>query len=537
MPTPEFVDFQRLSASRLFRDYVHHFDALSAFYSGDPRKQEAWARIAEARARQSFPTEQVARCLRRNAERLGSDESAAHNIDAFEAGALVVVSGQQSGLFGGPLYTLYKALSAVAHAERASEWLGTPVVPIFWVAGDDHDFEEVRHAYALDSDHQLVELSLALDPSDRRPVGSRTLGEDVLTAIDQLRQTLPDSEFRDEVLTSLAEDYAVGTGMSEAFARWIARLSRGTGLIIANPTDPELKSLAAPLFESELAQRGRTNDIVADTSSRLRNEGYHTQVTVTPDRLNLFYADPDRLPIAAGPEGYVLLNDQRSPLDETALESHPERFSPNVLLRPLYQDSLFPTLAYVAGPSELAYFAQIGGLYEHFDIAMPLVVPRASMSFVEPAQRRFIEKHRVDLSALNVNDESLLNELVRQSSLESFDGTWAQVRRCIEESMTRLEEKVGGIDSTLSATARKTKGRLLHELKELEKKTLRAAKKNDTTLKRQFEATRNCLFPGFVPQERKLSAFSFLNRYGWHFCRMVRDNIDLDVTAHRVVYL
>lgn len=537
MHTPEFVDYKRLSASRLFRDYISRFDKLDGFYNGDPTKPDAWKAIADKRQRQAFERTRVAQSLRTNAQHLGADERSLDNIDAFEKGALVVVSGQQSGLFGGPLYTLYKAFSAVSHAERASEWLGTPVIPIFWVAGDDHDFEEVRHAYSLNSEHQMVTLSLSTDPADRRPVGTRRLGDEVREAIGALEQALPTTEFTSQVLDGLRDDYSVGVGMSEAFAHWMVRLSRGTGLVIANPTDPELKEIGSALFRAELEQRGKTNDIVGETSTKLRDAGYHTQVTVTPDRLNLFYANPNRVPITLGADGYTLMDGEQTSLSVDTLEQHPERFSPNVLLRPLYQDTLFPTLAYVAGPSELAYFAQIGGLYQHFGIEMPLVVPRASMTFVEPAQRRFIERHGVDLIALNVNDEALLNQVVRQSSQTDFNGAWEQVRLCIDKSMNQLEEKVGGIDSTLCATARKTKGRILHELNELEAKTVRAAKKNDATLRRQFEATRNSLFPGFAPQERKLSAFSFLNRYGWHFCEMVRENIDLDVEAHRIVYL
>jgi uncharacterized protein YllA (UPF0747 family) len=205
-------------------------------------------------------------------------------------------------------------------------------------------------------------------------------------------------------------------------------------------------------------------------------------------------------------------------------------------LRPLYQDTLLPTLAYVAGPSEIAYFAQLRGLYSHFGVTMPLIVPRSSFTIVERREARFLEKYGVDLTRLKSDDESVLNEILRRHSPPRLEEDLSRARNCIQDITTALERDLAEVDSTLVPTVASTRGKLLHHLKELESKALRAVKRKNDTVRNQFLTSRTALFPRFEMQERVLSPLVFLNRHGSHFVRMIEEAAEPPARAHLLLY-
>ena len=205
-------------------------------------------------------------------------------------------------------------------------------------------------------------------------------------------------------------------------------------------------------------------------------------------------------------------------------------------MRSLYQDTLFPTLAYVAGPSELAYFAQLKGLYQHFGITMPLIASRASLTVIEKPQARFLERNDVELAKLKSDDESLLNEIYRRHTPPQLDEDLTRARSCIEDITRALERDLAALDSSLVPTVKSTRGKLLHLLEDLENKSLRALKRKNDTVRNQFLATRTALFPGFDLQERRLSPLGYLNKYGWHFTKMLEDAVDPELKAHILLY-
>jgi uncharacterized protein YllA (UPF0747 family) len=202
----------------------------------------------------------------------------------------------------------------------------------------------------------------------------------------------------------------------------------------------------------------------------------------------------------------------------------------------LYQDTLLPTLAYVAGPSELAYFAQLRGLYAHFKVAMPLLAPRASLTVVERREARFLEKYGIEVTRLKANDESVLNEILRRHSPPRLEEDLSRARHCIQDITAALERDLAEVDPTLVPTVASTRGKLFHHLSELESKALRAVKRKNETVRSQFLSTRTALFPEFEMQERKLSPLVFLNKHGAHFVRMVEEAADPAVQAHLLLY-
>jgi len=533
------LDYRKLSYKPLFLDYLHRYRTLSQFFPGDPFERESWATVARELDAATHPRAAVARTLLDLNRDLGGDDAALSSVTALGEGALAIVTGQQVGILGGPLYTLYKALSAVRVARSASSQLGRPVVPLFWMDADDHDFDEVRHAHLLSPSGELVSVHYEAGGGESRiPVGGRRLEPAIEKVLEAASQALPASEFKAELLQAL-EAYAPGRSLAEAFGSFLLRLTRGTGLAVVDPSLPALKRLAVVLFRRELAEGQESKKSVRAATEKLVAAGYHAQATTVDSQLNLSYARPERHPISVegngfrlAPDGGVLSREQVRRL----LDEEPECFSPNVLLRPLYQDTLLPTLAYIAGPSELAYFAQLRGLYAHFGVTMPLVAPRASFTVVERAQARFLERYGVDLTRLNSDDESVLNEILRRHSPPRLEEDLARARTCIQEITSALERDLAEVDPTLVPTVASTRGKLFHHLKELESKALRAVKRKNETVRGQFLATRTALFPGFEMQERKLSPLVFLNKHGWHFSRMIEAAADPAVKAHLLLY-
>ncbi|HSF16866.1 MAG TPA: bacillithiol biosynthesis cysteine-adding enzyme BshC [Vicinamibacteria bacterium] len=536
------IDYRKLPSYKpLFLDYLHRFDQLSEFYVGDPFSADTWQAVARSLEKGSYPRNVVSASLRELNRELGADDHALASTSAIGEGALAIVTGQQVGLFGGPLYTLYKALTAVRLARSAGEQLGRTIVPLFWMDADDHDFDEVRAAWFFDGGHELVESSYLVEDADSRlPVGSRTLTPSISDTLRETFEALPQSEFSDDVREGLSEAYAPGRTMAEAFGSWLLRLTRGTGLAVVDPSRAELKRAAAGLFEREVLEGSESSAIVRHTTARLLSRGYHAQVNPTESQLNLFYAKPFREPIGIE-NGALAFPGNGNPVarDEAGrrVREEAECFSPNVLLRPLYQDSLLPTLAYVAGPNELAYFAQLKGVYEHFGVTMPLIACRASFTVVERAQSRFLSRYDVDVTRLSANDESLLNEILQRYTPPQLEEDLSRARRCIQEITSAIARDLSEVDPTLVPSVKSTRGKLFHLLKELEGKALKAVKRKHDTVRSQFLQARTALFPGFEMQERRLSGVGYLNKHGWYFSRLVEDHVDPTQKAHLLLHV
>lgn len=537
----ERLDYRNLSFYKpLFLDYLYRFERLAPFFSGDFQDSGAWRRVAGNVSAYSRQTEPLAAILREQNNRLGADRAVARTIDSIEKGALAIVTGQQVGLFGGPLYTLYKALTAVELARATASQLGRPVVPVFWMDADDHDLEEVRSFSLLDPSQKLIPFRY--EPARQEgalPVGELQLDGTIDDVIAQITKCLAPSQFKEAIVEDITESYRPGRTLADAFGSWLLRMTRGTGLATLDPTARAVKSLAAPIFRREISERSESSRLVEKTTAALVARGYHAQASTAADRLNLLYANPTRSHIVLEDSGFRLSTDPAR-VDvkelETLVDQEPQRFSGNVILRSIVQDHLLPTLAYVAGPNEIAYLSQLGSVYDHFAIPRPLIVPRASITLVEKPAARFLRRHNLDFRDLRADDESVLNDILRDLAPPELDEDLSRARTCINEIMQALERDLQAIDPTLASTARSTRGKLFHQLEELERRGRRAIKKKNDTLRRQFLAARTSLFPNFEMQERVLSPMQYLAKYGWHFTNMVQESLDVGQVRHILLY-
>ncbi len=323
--------------------------------------------------------------------------------------------------------------------------------------------------------------------------------------------------------------------MSEAFATWLESLLGRLGLVVHDSSDPGAKASAAGIFTREL-ESPQTARLALAQGAALTALGYHAQVVPHEDSVALFALDGARQPVRTR-NGAFVVGDTVVSAAELVERSrrHPERFSPNVLLRPVVQDTLFPTVCYVAGPSELAYQGELGPVYERFGVPQPLVAPRVTATLVDSAGAKFLEKYGVALETLQPDNETALNQLLEAQLPTSVEDAYAGASQAVEDGMARLIAAVPAVDATLAGAARSSLGRMQHDLRTLHEKIVQAAKRRDETLRRQFVRTRALAFPDGHPQERAVGFIYFLNRYGPALIDRLHDELPLDTGAHWVL--
>ena len=533
------VDVRRFPwIRRLAADYAFDFRSVAPFFSGDPADRAAWADAirrtqAHNRRRDAIASVLAAQQQRREAPPAARD--AARLL--ADPRTVAIVTGQQAGLFGGPLFTLLKALTALKLADQVSRDHAIPAVAIFWIDAEDHDWEEVRSCTVFDEQRTPRDVSLAPRPNaEPSPVATVRLDSTIADALAELERILPDTEFRAPLVAGLRRAYVAGAGMADAFGRWLEEVLGARGLIVYDSADPASKPLVSQVFARELSMPGQTARLAALAGSDLTARGYHAQVHAQDDSLALFHLDGGRRAIRQQ-DGRFIVGDQQFPaaaLVEQAT-AQPSGFSPNVLLRPVVQDTIFPTIAYVAGPNELAYLGQLRGVYEHFGVPMPLYYPRASATIVDSAALRFLTKYKLPLEALQAQDEAALNELLKAQIPPVVEESFGDAAQTIESQMARLVQTIPALDPTLEGTARSTLERMQRDLQTLHGKMIQAAKRRDETLRRQFMHARALAFPGGHAQERTIGFVSFLNEYGPAFVNRLDEELPLDLGHHWIV--
>jgi bacillithiol biosynthesis cysteine-adding enzyme BshC len=453
---------------------------------------------------------------------------------------VAVVTGQQAGAFGGPLYTILKAVTTLQTARDLRERFGVPTVAVFWVDADDHDWQEVHATTVLDREFQAASIALP-DPAGAglQPVGSLALDTRVGEAIGHLEAVLAPTEFTPAILSLLRTHYRDGATIGRAFAGLMDALLGNQGLVVFEANDPAAKALAAPIFARALQEPTLVTGLVHRAGAEMAGLGHSPQLALDEDSSGLFYVDAaGRRPVRRHGDVFLVGDDRMGPSDlATALSEAPARFSPNVALRPLVQDTLFPTVCYVAGPSELAYQAQLGGLYRAFGAVQPLLCPRASVTVIDGAAARFLERYPLPLASLQPQDESALNRLLEGRLPPEIDSACQDISKAVREGTERIRKAIAAVDPTLAGAIDTTVDRVGDTIGTLQAKIVQAAKKKDDTIRRQFSRTRSLAFPQGVAQERLLGCAFFLNRYGISFPERLIQVLPNSSSGHLVIAL
>ena len=409
---------------------------------------------------------------------------------------LVVTTGQQPGLFTGPLYTVYKALSAMALARRLERVRRVPVVPVFWVAGDDHDFHEANHATILNAAGEPMKLVLRERAAEAPawPTFREACGPEIVGALEALRQGTPDTEFKPAVLDWLAAHYHPKTNLADAFAAALQTLLGERGLAVVRPYAESVKREMAPwlLRGLDVTLEDGLTPVLVEASlgrDRLRHEGKDFVTRRSGERFS------------------------RADLERVARDA-PERLSPNVLLRPAVEAALWPTVAYLAGPGELRYLPEAAPLYRALAIEPQTPVARWSGILVEGRVDRVLEKHGLALADLAAPPGAVEAKLVRDQLPPEVAEALAQLRDQITGAYERLGAGVARLDPTLERTVESARNAALGGLHEIEKKVVASLKRSNETLVGQLARARAAVFPGGVPQERVVTYASMAIRYG-----------------------
>jgi bacillithiol biosynthesis cysteine-adding enzyme BshC len=537
------VDIRRFAwIRRLATDYAFAYDKVASFFSGNPADAGAWAQAITRRQSHQAATRQpadLARVIAAQQARRGAPPAARTSAERLaDPRTVVVITGQQAGLFGGPLFTLLKALTAMKLAQKVAREHDVPVVPVFWIDAEDHDWPEVSGCTVLDNDFQPRTIRLGdLQGAGHLPIARLSLDPQIDAAADALRAALPDTEFTPTLIDALRACYRPQQTMVDAFGAWLEAVLGEYGLVVYDSSDPSAKPLAKHVFEHELRRPGETARLAAKAGAALVESGYHSQVTPHEGAVSLFHLNGGRESIRFGGGGSATVGERETTLQTLIeeVERAPQHFSPNVLLRPIVQDTLFPTICYVAGPDELAYLGQLRDVYAHFQVPMPLMYQRATATIVDSATMRFLSKYDLPLEALQPQDESALNQLLQDQLPPTVEQALDNVAAVVEQHMAQVAGAVPQIDPTLEGTVRSTLGRMQHDLHTLHNKVIQAAKRKDETLRRQFQRAHALTFPSGHPQEREVGFVWFSNRYGPALVDRLLEDLPLEMGRHWVL--
>ncbi len=530
--TPQlFVDYaENLSDARNY--YMGHFSDLMAF--------ETHLQLLE---RRSYLREPLYNVLAAQNKGFLAGDRTFMNLERLKSSTtFAVVTGQQVGLFTGPLYTLYKAMTAV----QLSKWLEEQFpayrfVPVFWLESEDHDFLEINNAGGISAGNEFFRIRYAQPeddaPKDLRPVGQRAIEEEITATIDALRSQLPETDFSEEVFAMLRNAYAPGGSLQRAFARLFNALYPDAGIVFIDPSDPSVKQLATPVILQELETFPTTGEEVIKRSAELE-ERYHAQIK--PRAVNLFSIHKNnRYPIEPSEYGFFLKGTRQRFTRDELLElagNEPERFSPNVLLRPIMQDFLLPTAAYVAGPSEVSYFAQLQPAYDHFQVPMPVIFPRASLSIIENKVEKVFKKFDLPYPAMFLDDESAWR-LVQNGDGPGNTFDFSAFRSRLSAMLEELPALAAAEHANLGGPAEATLNNIQRSLATFEDKLLHHRRQNDDVLTRQIEKMHVYLFPEGKPQERQLNIVTLLNRYGFGILKQIEEACTPFPAEHRLLFL
>jgi bacillithiol biosynthesis cysteine-adding enzyme BshC len=490
------------NTSRLFDDFLHHFNKVQDFYSRPPLARDWWE---EEKRRVVYPDDRrraVAAILERQNREFGAGERTIQNIQRFREGAPVVVTGQQVGLFGGPLFCLLKAVSAVHLAEEAG------AVPVFWLASEDHDFEEISFTNFPAADH-LQRFLVNAPHKEGAQVGAIALDDEITALVQQVEALFG----RSETSGILAESYRKGETFSGAFARFYARVLKDQGIVFLDPLDPGLHRVAQPLYRAALEKAEVINAALHQRERELEAAGYHAQVKVTPSHTLVFYReDGVRTPVRHEGENFVIA-DRKLSRSELIAESErcPECFSANVLLRPVIEDHLLPTLAYIGGPAEVAYFAQAEVVYRHLAGRVTPIVPRIFATLIEPRQAKLLSRYQLKLTDVFVNPEKL------------------------DQALSAIQPSLEQLDKTLVDAAENAASKMRYQLQGLRDKAARAEARKNTELLRHADELSTFLYPNKDLQEREIAAAYFLMKYGLGLVETLKQSLKIGCSDHQII--
>ncbi len=515
--------------SRLFGDFSYHFERVAKYYRHDPHNPESLRRAA---SEIDYPADRraalVQALLAQKSGQKKSEQNSERDLenDALrklaEPGTVAVVTGQQVGLFGGPAYTIYKALTAARLAQKLSQQ-GVPAVPVFWLATEDHDFAEVNHSWVFDASGQSHVLRVdapGASAGRQRPVGWVSLDK---PPVEELRGALKGMPFAGEAVAAVEQAYVPGAGMGASFRALLQTLTRNLGLIFLDPLDPAIRAIAAPFIAKAVTSAAIIKPRLIERNKELAAAGYHAQVHLDA-RTSLFFLleNGERVPV------------RRKDSDYSDLADRAAQVSPNALLRPVMQDFLLPTVAYIGGPGELAYLAQSEVLYDALLGRMPVVMARSAFTLVDPRSAKLLDRYRLSVAQTLVPEHTLADRVARALVPSELESSFEAAAANITSDVDRLKAKFEGFDPTLAAALGTSRAKIVYQLEKMRCKTEREALRRNQQASAGAHHLSAMLFPHRHLQERFYSILPFVAQHGLDLVDRLYGAVELECPDHRV---
>jgi bacillithiol biosynthesis cysteine-adding enzyme BshC len=543
----DVLDYRKLPASAggysdLFFDYLSDYRKVAPFFPGNFREPAEFEKVAHTIHLSAAARDTVADVLEEQNRTFGASPKSFANIALLRRpNTYAVVTGQQVGLFAGPLYTLFKTITAVKLASYLkTRFPALDFVPVFWLEGEDHDFAEMNHIGILTGENRPVTVEYlhgeALPERNLGPIGELVFNEALTRTYDTLEGSLAPSEYTRALLERVRAHYRQGKSFNQAFAGWMASLFGDRGIVFISPNHPGLKRLLGPLFEREIVEFPKTSQLVITQSAELE-KSYHAQIKAKSVNLFMFHKG-GRYLIEPRETDFSLKGTRHFiPKDELAriARETPELLSANVVLRPLCQDTLLPTVAYVAGPAEISYHAQLTPVYADLGIPQPIIFPRASASLLEERVQRAMEKYGLDVVEFFEDINKVTTRVVEQIAEVKLEQVFTNTSRRIHESLTELRFGLNEVDPTLLGALENAVTRIDQNVGVLKEKAIAAQKRRNETAVRQVERAANSLLPNGGLQEREINVLYFMNKYGPDVIDRLVAQLDIHSFAHQIV--
>jgi bacillithiol biosynthesis cysteine-adding enzyme BshC len=527
-------------STRLFLDFLSRAPGIQHFFPRSPYFNEWMKDEASALRHDSARRERVSSILERQNKSWDASLQTLANVERLRKGALAVVTGQQVGLFGGPMFAMYKALTTVKLAQEATT-AGIDTVPVFWLATSDHDLAEVNHVFLPGPEGVRRKLSTPSHGVPDAPVSAVHMGDELLPVVEETAALLGDQT----VTNFLRDSYRPGETLGTAFARLYAHLFAEWGVILLDASDGELHNVAAPIYRAAMERAVDLDAALLERGRVLEAAGYHQQVKVTPSSVLLFALHAGaRTPIHRSASGqsataeFVIGHEAgKIPLAQLLerITSAPDQFSPNVLLRPVVQDYLLPTLAYTGGAAETAYFAQSGAVYEMLMGRITPIVPRFSATIVEPKLQRLLKRYGVTLLDVFRGPDTLRQTLAARTLPPELQAAFEAANQSLDKSLAAIRYALEKLDPTLAEAAQNAGAKMRHQLEALHTKAGRAELRQSELIGRHAETLSEALYPDKGLQERGIAGVHFIARYGADFLQQIYESIHTDCHDHQIL--
>lgn len=532
----EIYSFEKLQFSKLFKTYVSDFSKLGDFYCCDPFNERDIQQKADSIHGEPLHKKYV-EALSLYHKKLGiSQGEQLEKLDSLNV--LAMVTGQQLGIYGGPLYTIYKTVTTILLAKEWEVKLNRPVIPVFWLADEDHDFDEIAW-FGVPGNEDLEKIKYETELT-KFPVSEYILDGSLEIFKKELAEKIYQTDFSDELWAIFDSSFTKDKTFAAAFAQMMDSLFGKYGLLIAGSNFKLVKELVAETFKTSITESSSADKALAEKTTQI-DKDFHAQATLGDSNLFYMCGEQGRVKIERGGKDWKAGDYSWGEEELTAIiESNPERFSPNVFLRPVVQDKLLPTLGYVAGPGEVAYYAQMKDFYPVFGLEMPVIFPRLSATLLESSVDRILEKLPFELYQFGHRIEDLETEYVEVTEtrdIESIFNDWKDKLNAISQEPVKI---ITEVDGSLEGMVGKTISGFENELDKLKGRVYRSVKQQEQTQLQRIRRAKAQLYPDSGLQERQVSFMYFMNKYGvglWDQLLELFEGEELNLAGHHIISL